>query len=81
MPYKLPGDQSPTRFNLRAIGPEPPGATPIAPEDLQGLIPDFVATRSDLNIVEFENITKTLQWACSERGRWDRARSTHSLLS
>src|SRR5262249_19713204 len=42
-------------FNLRAIGPEPSGATPLEPEDLEGLIPDFVATRADLNIVEFEN--------------------------
>jgi len=26
------------------IGPEPSGATPIEDEDLEGLIPDFVAT-------------------------------------
>ena len=50
-------------FNLRTIGPEPSGATPLAPEDLEGLIPDFVATRADLNLVEFENITKALPWA------------------
>ncbi len=50
-------------FNLRTIGPEPSGATPLEPEDLEGLIPDFVATRADLNVVEFENITKALPWA------------------
>ncbi len=50
-------------FSLRAIGPEPSGATPLEPEDLEGLIPDFVATRADLNAVEFENITKALPWA------------------
>jgi Fic-DOC domain mobile mystery protein B len=50
-------------FNLRTIGPEPSEATPLAPEDLEGLIPDFVATRADLNVVEFENITKALPWA------------------
>jgi fido (protein-threonine AMPylation protein) len=50
-------------FNLRTIGPEPSGATPLEPEDLEGLIPDFVATRADLNLVEFENITKALPWA------------------
>jgi len=50
-------------FNLRSIGPEPSGATPIAPEDLEGLVPDFVATRADLNVVEFENITKALPWS------------------
>jgi Fic-DOC domain mobile mystery protein B len=50
-------------FNLRTIGPEPSGATPLEPEDLEGLIPDFVATRADLNVVEFDNITKALPWA------------------
>ncbi len=53
-------------FNHRTIGPEPSGATPLEPEDLEGLIPDFVATRADLNIVEFENITKTLPWALQQ---------------
>jgi Fic-DOC domain mobile mystery protein B len=48
---------------MRTIGPEPSGATPIDDEDLDGLIPDFVATRADLNQVEFENITQALPWA------------------
>ena len=56
-------DQPRPVFSLRSIGPEPSGATPLEPEDLEGLIPDFVATRADLNIVEFENITKALPWA------------------
>jgi Fic-DOC domain mobile mystery protein B len=51
------------RFNVRTIGPEPSGATPLEPEDLEGLIPDFVATRADLNQVEFENIADALPWA------------------
>lgn len=50
-------------FNACTIGPEPDGATPIADEDLDGLIPGFVATRADLNQVEFENIAKALPWA------------------
>jgi Fic-DOC domain mobile mystery protein B len=50
-------------FNVRCIGPEPSGATPLEQEDLECLIPDFVATRADLNQVEFENITKALPWA------------------
>lgn len=50
-------------FNVATIGPEPSGATPLEQEDLDGLIPDFVATRTDLNQVEFENITKALGWA------------------
>jgi Fic-DOC domain mobile mystery protein B len=53
----------PSGFVLRTIGPEPEGATPIEAEDLDGLIPDFVATRADLNLVEFENISKALPWA------------------
>jgi Fic-DOC domain mobile mystery protein B len=58
-----PDDQPLPRFNVQIIGPEPSGATPLAEEDLEGLIPDFVATRADLNQVEFENITKALAWA------------------
>jgi Fic-DOC domain mobile mystery protein B len=50
-------------FNVRSMGLEPSGATPIEEEDLEGLIPDFVAIRADLNQVEFENITKALPWA------------------
>lgn len=48
---------------LGLIGPEPQGATPIEAEELEGLIPDFVATRADLNQVEYENIAKALPWA------------------
>jgi Fic-DOC domain mobile mystery protein B len=58
-----PDDQPLSRFNVRSIGPEPSGATPIEEEVLEGLTPDFVATRADLNQVEFENITKALAWA------------------
>jgi Fic-DOC domain mobile mystery protein B len=58
-----PDEPSLPTFNMRTIGPEPSGTTPIEEEDLEGLIPDFVATRADLNQVEFENITKALPWA------------------
>jgi Fic-DOC domain mobile mystery protein B len=54
---------SPEIFSVRTIGPEPTGATPLDDDDLRGLIPHFVATRSDLNQVEFENITSALPWA------------------
>jgi Fic-DOC domain mobile mystery protein B len=64
-------------FNLRTIGPEPSGATPLEPEDLEGLIPEFVATRADLNIVEFENIAKALPWAL----RQARALGTEGILT
>jgi Fic-DOC domain mobile mystery protein B len=60
----VPPDEPPLPlFNVRSIGPEPSGATPLEHEDLECLIPDFVATRSDLNQVEFENIAKALPWA------------------
>ncbi len=55
-------------FNVGTIGPEPSGSTPLEQEDLEGLIPDFVATRADLNQVEFENITKALGWAQRQAG-------------
>lgn len=48
---------------LGVIGLEPVGATPIEAEELEGLIPDFVATRADVNQVEYENIAKALPWA------------------
>ena len=50
-------------FNVGTIGPEPDGATPLDDDDLVGLIPEFVATRGDLNLVESENIAKALPWA------------------
>jgi Fic-DOC domain mobile mystery protein B len=57
---------APRTFNLRTIGPEPEGATPLEEEDLAGLIPEFVATRGDLNVVEFDNIAKALPWATDQ---------------
>lgn len=67
----MPPDEPPLpQFNMRTIGPEPSGATPLEEEDLEGLIPDFVASRADLNQVEFENIAKALPWA---------GRQAHSL--
>lgn len=59
------------------IGPEPTGATPIDEEDLAGLLPDFVATRADLNQVEFENINKVLPWAYQQA----RASGVEKVLS
>ena len=60
---------SPSVFNLRAIGPEPDGATPLDETELVGLIPGFVATRADLNVVEFENIAKAMPWAVDQARR------------
>jgi Fic-DOC domain mobile mystery protein B len=60
------GDPPIGTFSLKSIGPEPAGATPIEEEDLEGLIPDFVATREDLNQVEFDNISKALTWGIQQ---------------
>jgi Fic-DOC domain mobile mystery protein B len=56
-------------FIVRTIGPLPEGATPLDEDDLDGLIPDFVATRADLNLVESENITEALPWARAQAAR------------
>ena len=39
------------------------GATPLEDEDLDGLIPTFVATRGDLNLAEQANIEQATLWA------------------
>lgn len=57
------GADGSTAFTVRHLGPEPDGATPLDEDELADLIPDFVATRGDLNLVEYENITKALPWS------------------
>ncbi|HEY5970539.1 MAG TPA: mobile mystery protein B [Pseudoxanthomonas sp.] len=47
------------------------GATPLDPDECAGLIPGWVATRSDLNLVEQANIEKGLRWASRRRGGGD----------
>jgi len=70
------GDDQPSQrtFNLRTIGPDPDGATPLEEEDLADLIPEFVATRGDLNVVEFDNIAKAIPWASDQARRGGPAR-------
>lgn len=58
-----PNDPAPRTLHIRSVGPEPDGATPLDEEDLVDLIPAFVATRGDLDVVEFDNITKAMPWA------------------
>jgi len=36
----------------------PPGATPLTPEDLEGLLPKYISTREELNDAEFKNINE-----------------------
>jgi Fic-DOC domain mobile mystery protein B len=64
-----PEGAAPGSSILGAIGPEPEGATPLEEDDLVDLIPAFVATRGDLNVVEFENITEAVPWAMEQARR------------
>lgn len=55
----------------------PDGATPVSEEESAGLIPTFVATRADLNLVEQVGIATAQRWAA----RSPAARTVESLLS
>ena len=48
-------------------GEDAAGATPLTHEDLDGLIPTFVATRGDLNLAEQSNIEAASSWAFTRR--------------
>ena len=39
-----------------------PGATPLTPEEQEGLIPSWIATREDLNAAEEANIEEAILW-------------------
>ncbi len=41
----------------------PPGATPLDPDESAGLIPDYVSTQGELNVLEQENIVEAHAWA------------------
>ena len=41
----------------------PPGATPLDPNELDGLIPDYITTQAELNALERENITEATTWS------------------
>ena len=41
----------------------PPGATPLDPNEVDGLIPDYITTQGELNALERENILEAGSWA------------------
>lgn len=43
------------------------GATPLDPDEAEGLIPTHVTTREDLNRLEQENIVEAMQWLSTSR--------------
>ena len=47
---------------------ESEGATPVDPDDAEGLVPTWIATRGDLNTAEQENIVAAVAWASSKTG-------------
>jgi Fic-DOC domain mobile mystery protein B len=49
--------------------PDAPGATPVTPEDFEGLLPTWVATRADLNACEQANIEDAIRWGFARRSR------------
>ena len=40
----------------------PPGATPLSPDERDGLIPDYITTHSELNELEQDNIQEANLW-------------------
>jgi Fic-DOC domain mobile mystery protein B len=54
---------------------EPDDATPLAPEEREGLLQSWVTNRADLNEAEQENIVRGAAWA-----RRSRAKTTDGLL-
>ncbi len=46
---------------------EPDDATPLTPDERQGLIPSDITYRRELNAAEQENITRGQDWALSRR--------------
>lgn len=45
----------------------PPGATPLNPNEIAGLVPTYISTQRELNAVEQDNIMRGEQWAFSRR--------------
>ena len=46
---------------------EAPGATPVSPEEREGLIPSHIALRHELNEFEQQNILKAATWAFARK--------------
>ena len=61
----------------RLPGDDAAGATPLTDEDIDGLIPTFVATRADLNLAEQANIEASTLWSFGRR----RVANTERLLT
>jgi Fic-DOC domain mobile mystery protein B len=47
------------------------GATPLDHEDMNGLLPKWITTRSDLDAAEQENIMNAMVWAFTPQRPWE----------
>jgi Fic-DOC domain mobile mystery protein B len=47
----------------------PPGATPLDPNELEGLITDYISTQGELNELEKNNILEASNWALKSKKR------------
>ncbi len=45
----------------------PPGSTPLDPNELNGLLPDYITTQNELNELERENILEGTMWALGNK--------------
>lgn len=45
----------------------PPGATPLSPDEREGLIPDYISTHDELNELEQKNIQDAILWVRKRR--------------
>ena len=54
-------------MTTRLLGDDAAGATPLTGDDIVGLIPTFISTRSDLNLAEQANIEAATLWAFGRR--------------
>jgi Fic-DOC domain mobile mystery protein B len=49
------------------LGPQDDAATPLSPEEREGLIPSYITLRSELNAAEQDNILEAETWAFRRR--------------
>src|SRR5690348_255948 len=57
----------------------PPGATPLDPDELGGLIPKFISTQGELNAVEQANILTGEDWGFGRSAH--KCSASHSYAS
>lgn len=62
----------------------PPGATPLDPDDAEGLIPSHIANQGQLNVWEFQNVAEGRAWALARKRKelltTDFARELHRRM-